>query len=88
MTGPAFQELRRVAAAGHNPVLVDLLDHLGDALAAAIAVTVDEQLAAGTMAFHVHTDLVEAIRHGDEDAAARASDALLDGLLDVLGDPS
>lgn len=72
---------RLVAAAAHNPVLGDLLDHLGDALARSIAVTVEE--VPGT--FHVHTELVDAIRARDAEAAGRASDALLDGLLDGLG---
>ncbi|MCD2193983.1 FadR family transcriptional regulator [Actinomycetospora endophytica] len=79
---------RRVAAAAHNPVLSDLLDHLGDALVATIRITVDEQHAVGTPAFHVHTDLVDAIRNGDPDAAGRASDALLDELLALLGGQS
>ncbi len=78
----------RVAAAAHNPVLSDLLDHLGEALATTIAVTVDEQRAVGTPAFHVHSDLVDAIRAGDVDAAGRDSDALLDELLALLGDPT
>ena len=72
---------RLVAAAAHNPVLGDLLDHLGDALARSIAATVEEH--PGT--FHVHTDLVDAIRAQDAEAAGHASDALLDGLLDALG---
>jgi DNA-binding FadR family transcriptional regulator len=79
---------RLVAAAAHNPVLTDLLDHLGDALAATITLTVDEQRAVGSPRFHVHTDLLEAVRAGDPDAAGRASDALLDELLALLGDPT
>jgi DNA-binding FadR family transcriptional regulator len=79
---------RLVTAAAHNPVLVDLLDHLGEALGATIALTVDEQHAVGSPLFHVHTDLVEAIRDGNDEAAGRASDALLDELLALLGDPA
>lgn len=79
---------RRVAEAAHNPVLAELLDHLGDALAATIRVTVDEQYALGAPAFHVHSDLVDAVRAGDEEAAGRASDTLLDDLLALIGDPS
>jgi DNA-binding FadR family transcriptional regulator len=81
----AFHRLVTVAA--HNPVLTDLLDHLGEALDATIALTVDEQHAVGSPLFHVHTDLVEAVRDGDAEAAGRASDALLDELLALLGDP-
>ena len=79
---------RLVSAAAHNPVLADLLDHLGDALVATIALTVDEQHAVGSPRFHVHTDLVEAIRAGEPEAAGRASDALLDELLTLVGDPT
>ncbi|MDL5157731.1 FCD domain-containing protein [Actinomycetospora sp. Odt1-22] len=75
---------RLVVAAAHNPVLGELLDHLGGALATAIEVTVDAQQAAGVAAFTVHTDLVEAISARDADAAGAASDALLDELLAVL----
>lgn len=71
---------RLVAAAAHNPVLGDLLDHLGDALARSIAATVE-----GMGSFHVHTELVDAIRAQDAEAAGHASDELLDGLLDALG---
>lgn len=77
---------RLVTAAAHNPVLVDLLDHLGDALVATIALTVDEQYAVGSPLFHVHGDLLEAVRAGEPEAAGRASDALLDELLALLGD--
>jgi DNA-binding FadR family transcriptional regulator len=79
---------RLVTAAAHNPVLIDLLDHLGEALGATIALTVDEQHAVGSPLFHVHTGLVEAIRDGNDEAAGRASDALLDELLALLGDPA
>lgn len=79
---------RLVTAAAHNPVLVELLDHLGDALVTTIALTVDEQHAVGSPLFHVHTDLVTAIRGGDAEAAGRASDALLDELLALIGDPA
>ncbi|NMO89154.1 FadR/GntR family transcriptional regulator [Actinomycetospora sp. TBRC 11914] len=79
---------RLVAAAAHNPVLTDLLDHLGEALTDTIAVTVDAQRAVGSPRFHVHTDLLDAVRAGDADAAGRASDALLDELLALLGDPA
>lgn len=74
---------RLVAAAARNPVLGDLLDHLGDALARSIAATVE-----GMGTFHVHTELVDAIRAQDAEAAGHASDALLDGLLDALGGAS
>jgi DNA-binding FadR family transcriptional regulator len=79
---------RLVAAAAHNPVLTDLLDHLGDALVTTITVTVDEQHAVGSPRFHVHDDLLGAVRDGDAEAAGRASDALLDELLALLGDPA
>jgi DNA-binding FadR family transcriptional regulator len=79
---------RLVAAAAHNPVLTDLLDHLGESLVDTITLTVAEQRAVGSPRFHDHTDLLDAVRAGDADAAGRASDELLDGLLALLGDPS
>jgi DNA-binding FadR family transcriptional regulator len=71
-----------VATAAHNPVLADLLDHLGASLDAAIDVAV-EHLTLDS-AFAVHTELAEAVRAGRPEEAATAADALVERSLAVV----
>lgn len=71
---------RAVARASGNPVLHDLLEHLGPGLPAIIGRTVDRELGAAR-GFAVHDALAAAIRAADPDAAQRAADAVFDDLL-------
>lgn len=67
---------RAIAAAARNPVLADLLDHLGTDLDTAIAVVVDEHQATADP-FRTHTDLADAIRAGHAEVAATLADAMI-----------
>jgi DNA-binding FadR family transcriptional regulator len=76
---------RAVATAARNPVLLDLLDHLGPGLPELIGRAVDADVDADR-GFAVHDELAAAIRAADPDAAERACDDLFDRILDLAGD--
>ncbi|MGO1316285.1 MAG: FadR/GntR family transcriptional regulator [Cellulomonadaceae bacterium] len=71
---------RAIAAAGHNPLLLDLYENLLDAIGDSIRTNVQT-----VHSDHTHTDLVEAIAAGDPDAAAREISGYLAAYLTTFG---
>jgi DNA-binding FadR family transcriptional regulator len=70
---------RVVMVAAHNPVMTDLLSHLGGTIDHTVRSLIDSGSAhTDPRGLRVHIDLAEAIRVGRPQAAAEAADALLD----------
>jgi DNA-binding FadR family transcriptional regulator len=74
-----------VIAAAHNPVMMDLLSHLGSAHDDAVrAVMESATTRVDPRGLRVHVNLARAIRSGSPRAAAKAADELLDWTTEAL----
>lgn len=70
---------RAVISAAHNPVMMDLLSHLGSGHDKTVRAVVESATAqTDSRGLRVHVNLVRAIRSGNPRAAAKAADELLD----------
>lgn len=76
---------RAVISAAHNPVMVDLLSHLGSGHDTTVRAVVESATAqTDSRGLRVHVNLVRAIRSGNPSAAAKAADELLDWISGAL----